>query len=112
MNILNCIILNVFIIYVSNKVITIDDKDLPWMTEFIKAKIQWRNNIYKIFQNISISLAEYNTLQQPITEVSDLIYHKKNDYYNALGKKMSGPKTSSKPYWSILRSFIILKRYL
>ena len=33
----------------------------------------------KIFQNRSKNLAEYNTLQQAITEVSDLTYEKKND---------------------------------
>ena len=35
-NILNSIILNVFINYVSNKVVTTDDNDPPWMTDFIK----------------------------------------------------------------------------
>ena len=39
-NILNSIILNVFTNYVSNKVITIDDKDPFWMTDFIKSNIE------------------------------------------------------------------------
>ena len=52
-NILNSIILNVFTNYVSNKVITISDKDLPWMADFITLKIEWRNSIYKTFQNSS-----------------------------------------------------------
>ena len=73
--------------YVSNKIITVDDKNPPWMTDFIKSKIEWRSNIYKIFQNSSKNLAEYNKLQQAIAEVSDLIYEKKNDYYNALEQK-------------------------
>ena len=73
------------------------------MTEFIKLKIQWQNSIYKTFQNSSKNLAEYNTLHQAIIEVSDLIYEKKNDYYNALAKKLLDPTTSSKSYWSILK---------
>ena len=40
-NILNSITLNVFTNYVSNKVFTIDDKDPPWMTDFIKSTIEW-----------------------------------------------------------------------
>ena len=72
-NILNSITLNVFTNYVSNKFFTIDDKDPPWMTDFIKSKIEWRNSIYKTFQNSSKNLAQYNTLQHAITEVSDLI---------------------------------------
>ena len=79
-NILNSIILNVFTNYVSNKVITVDDKDPPWMTDFIKSKIEWRNNIYKTFQNSSKNLAEYNILQQAISEISDLIYEKSANY--------------------------------
>ena len=69
-NILNSTILNVFTNYVSNKVITVDDKDPPLMTDFIKSKIKWQN-IYTTFQNSSKNLAEYNILQQTISEVSD-----------------------------------------
>ena len=97
-NILNSIVLNVFTNYVSNKVITIHDKDPPWMTDFIKSRIEWQNSIYKSFQNSSNNLAQYNTFQQAIIEVSDFIYEKKNDYYNALAKKLSHPTTSSKTY--------------
>ena len=43
-------------------------------------------------------------MQQAIIEVSDLIYEKKNDYYNASAKKLSDPTTSSKTYWSILKT--------
>ena len=67
-------------VYISNKVNTIDDKYPPWMTDFIKSKTEWRNS--------SKNLAEYNTSQQAIIEVPDLIYKKKNDYYNALSKKL------------------------
>ena len=101
-NILNSIILNVFTNYVSNKFITIDDKDPSCMTDFAKSKIERRNSVYKTFQNSYKNLAEYNTLQQAIIEVSDLIYEKKNDYYNALAKKLSDPKTSSRTYEDLL----------
>ena len=57
-NILNSMILNIFTNYVSNKVITIDDKDPPWKTDFIKSKTEWRNSIYKTSQNSSKNLAE------------------------------------------------------
>ena len=33
------------------------------------------------------------------------MYKKKNDYSNALAKKLSDPTTSSKTYWSILETF-------
>ena len=49
-------------------------------------------------------------MQQAITKVSDLIYQKKNDYYNALAKKLSDPTTSYKTYWSILKTFYNTKK--
>ena len=67
--------------------------------------------IYKTFQNSSKNLAEYNKLQQTITEVSNLIYEKKNDYYNALAIKLSDPATSSKTNWSVLKNFYNNKRW-
>ena len=49
-------------------------------------------------------------MQQAIIEVSELIYEKKNDYYNALATKLSDPTTSSKAYWSILKIFYNTKK--
>ena len=80
------------------------------MTDFIKSKIGWWNSIYKTFQYSSKNLAQYDTLQQAITEVSDLIYEKKNDYYNALAKELPDPTTSSKTNWSILKTFYNAKK--
>ena len=49
-------------------------------------------------------------MEQAITEVSDLIYEKKNDYYNALAKKLSDSTTSFKTYWSISKTFYNTKK--
>ena len=44
-------------------------------------------------------------MQRVAIEVSDLIYEKENDYCNALAKKLSDLTTSSKTYWSLLKTF-------
>ena len=54
LNIMNSIMLNVFTNYVSNKVITIDDEDPFWMTDFIKSSIKWPSSIYKLFKKVPI----------------------------------------------------------
>ena len=51
-----------------------------------------------------------STLQQSITEVSDLIYEEKNDYYIALAKKLSDTTTSYKTCWPILKTFYNTKK--
>ena len=43
-NSLNDTILNVFTNFVLNKVITCDDRDLPWINDNIKNKIKWKNS--------------------------------------------------------------------
>ena len=45
-SILNETILNIFSNYVPNKYITIDDKDLAWMSKTIKLKIKAKDNMY------------------------------------------------------------------
>ena len=53
--ILNDTTTNVFSNFVPNKILTFDDRDPPWMSELIKQKIQWKNGIYKNYQNSSIT---------------------------------------------------------
>ena len=76
------------------------------MNELIKSKIQWKNDIYKNYQNSSKSFADLEILQNAISEVSELIYEKKNDYYHQLARKLIDPTTSCKTYWSILKTFL------
>ena len=47
---------------VPNKILTFDDIDPPWMTEYIKSKIHWKNCIYNQY-------IDYDILQQAISEV-------------------------------------------
>ena len=37
--------------------------------------------------------------------VASIISERKNDYYNKLAQKLIDPCTSSKTYWSILKTF-------
>ena len=65
---------NVFSNYTPNKVVTFDDRDPPWMTEFIKFKIQQHNSTYKNYhQKISKSL-DYEILQSEIENIASIHY--------------------------------------
>ena len=83
--------------YILNKYITIDDRDLPWMTKCIKDKINLKSTLYKS--------KKYMELQDLSTEISDMISIRKEEYYAHLPKKLNNPSTRSKTYWSILKSF-------
>ena len=98
--------LNVFSNYVPNKIVTFNDKDPPWMTQYLKSQINWHNNVYQEYhRKRNHSADDFIFLENVISEVSDLIFNRKNVYYNQLAQKLNDPKTSSKTYWSILKTF-------
>ena len=46
MRTLNDTVINVSLNLVQNKIVTFDDRDAPWMTEYKKKKVRQRDNIY------------------------------------------------------------------
>ena len=102
----NKTLLNVLSNHVPNKIFTISDKDLLWMTQYLKSQINWHNNVYQEYhRKRNHSADDFIFLENVISEVSDLIFSRKNVYYNQLAQKLNDPKTSSKTYWSILKTF-------
>ena len=53
-SILNETIINIFFNFVPSKCVTFDDSDPPWMNDYIKNKIKWKHQIYKIYQKMVI----------------------------------------------------------
>ena len=104
-DILNNTLMNVFSNFIPNKLVTFNDKDPPWMTEYLKKKIKWRNKIYAEYLNGQNESVDYITLQNVIAEVAELVCKSKDDYHKQLARKLTNPKTSSKTYWSILKTF-------
>ena len=49
--ILNNTLMNVFSNFIPNKLVTFNDKGPPWMSEYLKKKIKWRNKIYAEYLN-------------------------------------------------------------
>ena len=88
-------------------------RDPLWMTEFIKFKIQQHNSAYKNYhQNNSKSL-DHEILQSEIENVASIISERKSDYIQyKLAQKLINSFTSSKTYWSILKTFWMVKKIL
>ena len=85
---------------------TFDDKDdRPWMTEKLKVKVKRKHKVYRDYLKNGKTEADYMHVHHAITEVSQLISESKDKYYNKLSMKLNNPKTSSKTYWSILKTF-------
>ena len=98
--------------FVPNKILLMIETHLPapspppppWMTENRKQKIHWKQT----FTNSLRNQADYDILQQGISEVSGFVDDAKNNYYMLVNK--SNRSTSSKIYWSILKTFFYNKK--
>ena len=52
--------MNVFSNFIPNKLVTFNDKDPPWMSEYLKKKIKWRNKIYAVqIMSVQICMCIY-----------------------------------------------------
>ena len=106
----NTYLLNICQNYIPNEVITINDRDQPWITPTIKLQITKKNMLYTKYIQNGRKIADFHTLEATRNTLKYLIQESKKKYYNRLSGKLSDPKTSSKAYWSILKSFFIDKK--
>ena len=90
--------LNVFHNYVSNKYLTVDDKDPAWMNEPIKLNIKAKNNIYnKYIQNGRFE-KDFLLLETLIVELNELINTTKALHYQNVSKMLNNPLLQAKTY--------------
>ena len=87
--IFNQTLMNVVSNYIPNKLITIDDKDPPWMNDYIKRKIMEKNVACRSFNTNNKNYDAYLKLQTTSTELSEMISKEKmtliiNSHTNSL----------------------------
>ena len=87
-----------------------NDRDPPWMNSEIKNLINEHNLAYKSYCcfNREVFLFEKFKFLQNKSNVS--IENSKQTYYSKLSRKLANIATSSKTYWSILKTFMNNKK--
>ena len=99
------ILMNSFSNFTPNKLVTFHGRDPPWMNDYVKSKIKWKNQLYKIYTKNGYKCNDCLQLKETTVLVSQVISKRKEDYYNIIASKLNNPKTSAKVYWSILKTF-------
>ena len=69
--------MNIFYNFIPNKNATFDGRDLPWMSDFVKTKIKFKNQLYNTYKKNGYKDNDYNMLQEAINEVSKIISKRK-----------------------------------
>ena len=108
-SILTKTILNIMSNYIPNEIITIDDKDPPWVNNKIKSLIKNKNEYFKNYFNLNNS-ASVRHLEQMQESLRRNIDTSKQKYYSKLSSKLTNKNTNPKCYWSILKSFLNNKK--
>ena len=100
----NKALLNIFHNYIPNKFILCDDKDSPWINEEIKSLIHRKKSLYQR-QRKSGSI-DHTSLNALTLDILNAISSSKLKYHERLANKLNDPKTSSKTYWTIFKTFV------
>ena len=97
-SIFNEILMNIFSNFTPNKLVTFDDRDPPWMNDFVKSKIKLKNQHSKIYTKNGYRCNDHPQLKEAPVLVSQIIAKRKEDYHNILALKLTNPKTIAKAY--------------
>ena len=96
--------------FAPNKLITVDDRDPPWVTENIKKLLEDKSKLYTQYIKNRRKEEDYEKFLNLTTNVTTEISNSKKNYFDNLAEKLCDPKLNRKAYWSILKSFINWKK--
>ena len=79
--------------HISNKIITCNDKDAPWITSEVKTAIKRNSRVYRKWVNRGKNPNDRDKVRQVRNSTNKLIKEAKVAYYTNLGNKLSDPLT-------------------
>ena len=90
--------MNIFSNFIPNKYFAFNDKDPPWMTNYLKQKIHCKNSLYLRYLKHGKRNCDYIELQRSIEEVFEDISKSKEQYCDCLAKKLNNCKICPRTY--------------
>ena len=112
MSILDNTINNVLSNFIPHETITCDDKKPPWCNKNIINLIKNKNIFYKFHTANVNSTDKKEAIKALQNKLTSTIENAKSEYYSKLLMKLANLETSSKVYWSSLKSFANDKKSL
>ena len=102
-------LLNIIQNFIPHETITCDDRDPPWINKEIKKLMLEKNVAFKsyCYSNKMFFFEKFKALQY---QLNMSIEESKKKYYTKLSSRLADPLTSPKTYWSILKTFLNIKK--
>ena len=89
MKLFNETLSNIFMNFVPNKLITVDDRDLPWVTEKIKELLIDKSKLYKLYIKNGRKIGVFEKLLNMANNITTEISNSKKNYFDNLAEKLS-----------------------
>ena len=105
-SVFNSSILNIVSNSIPNETIACDDRKTPWMNSFIKNLICAKDNFYKKFVHTSNNMYHLCAFKNSQNHLNQSIQIAKQNYVNKIDQRLVDPNTSSKCYWSLLKTLL------
>ena len=83
---------NIFMNFVPNKLITVDDRNPPLVTEKIKELLKDKSKLYKLYIKNDRKIGVYEKLLNMTNNIATEISNSKKIYFDNLAEKLSDPK--------------------
>jgi len=89
--------------HIPNKIITLNDKDAPWITPKLKTAIRRNTRVYRKWTKKGRNENDRENVRKCQNEVNKLIKNAKQSYYNKLGEKLCDPQIGAKSFWNAFK---------
>ena len=93
-------LMEIFSNHISNKVITCNDKDAPWITPKLKTAIKRNTRVYRKWAKKGRNENDRENVRKSQNDTNKLIKDAKQSYYDKLGEKLSDPQIGAKHFWN------------
>ena len=91
-------LLSIFSRYISNNIITCNDKDAPWITSVVKSAIRRNSRVYRKWVTRGRKPNDHNKVREVQNSTNKTICEAKRSYFEKLGDKPSDPQTGQKHF--------------
>ena len=104
-------LMDIFSNHISNKIVTCNDRDAPWITPKLKTAIRRNSRVYRKWVKRGRNINDYDQVREVQNITSKLIRQSKKLHYEKLGEKLSDPLTGQKHFWNAFKRISNKKKH-